>query len=437
MNPIYLDNNATTRLASEVLEAMLPYLCDLYGNPSSAHRLGQESRHGIDEARARVAGLINCSPAELIFTSGGTESINAAIRGLYRARPLRPRVITSTVEHSATRGVCQMLKAEGCEIVEIPVDHAGQLDLDRLRGEVDDRSALVSIMWVNNETGVILQVPQIAEICRAARVPFHCDATQAIGKIAVNVRAAGVDAASFAAHKFHGPKGVGGLYVRRGTRLATMIVGGPQELTRRGGTENLPGIIGMGKAAELAQAHLADMPRVAALRDHLESEILRTISDTAVNGSTHPAIPNSGADSGYNSSRLPNSGANSSRLPDSGADFSRLPDSGADFSRLSPSSSTDLRVPNTTNIGFARLEAEAILLLLSERGIYASAGAACSSGSLEASHVLQAMKIDPHLAHGAIRFSLSRYTTDDEIQQTLATLPGTIERLRKTLPPTL
>lgn len=402
MNPIYLDNNATTRLANEVLEAMLPYLQDLYGNPSSAHRLGQESRHGIDEARVRVAGLINCSPAELIFTSGGTEAINAAIRGLYRARPLRPRVITSTVEHSATRGVCQMLKAEGCEIVEIPVDHAGQLDLDRLRGEVDDRSALVSIMWVNNETGVILQVPQIAEICRAAKVPFHCDATQAIGKIAVDVRAVGVDAASFAAHKFHGPKGVGGLYVRRGTRLATMIVGGPQELTRRGGTENLPGIIGMGKAAELAQAHLADMPRVAALRNHLESEILRTIPDTAVNGSTDPAIANAGAD----------------------------------FSGLSPSLSIDLRVPNTTNISFARLEAEAILLLLSERGIYASAGAACSSGSLEASHVLQAMKIDPHLAHGAIRFSLSRYTTDDEIQQTLAALPSTIERLRKTLPPT-
>ena len=422
MNPIYLDNNATTRLADEVLEAMLPYLRDLYGNPSSAHRLGQESRHGIDEARARVAGLINCSPAELIFTSGGTESINAAIRGLYCARPLRPRVITSTVEHSATRGVCQMLKAEGCEIVEIPVDHAGQLDLDRLRAEVDDRSALVSIMWVNNETGVILQVPQIAEICRAAKVPFHCDATQAIGKIAVDVRAVGVDAASFAAHKFHGPKGVGGLYVRRGTRLATMIVGGPQELTRRGGTENLPGIIGMGKAAELAQAHLGDMPRVAALRNHLESEILRTIPDTAVNGSTHPAIPNSEA--------------NFSRPSNSGADFTGSSNSGADFSRLSPSLSIDLRVPNTTNIGFARLEAEAILLLLSERGIYASAGAACSSGSLEASHVLQAMKIDPHLAHGAIRFSLSRYTTDDEVQQTLATLPGTIERLRKTLPPT-
>ena len=401
MNLIYLDNNATTRPADEVVDAMLPYLRDLYANPSSVHRLGQESRHAIDEARARVAALVNCSPAELVFTSGGTESINMAIRGLYRARPLRPRVITSTVEHSATRGVHQLLKSEGCEIVEIPVDHAGLLDLDRLRAEVDDRAALVSIMWVNNETGVILQVPEIAEICRAAKVPFHCDATQAIGKIAVDVRAAGVDAASFAAHKFHGPKGVGGLYIRRGTRLATLIVGGPQETTRRGGTENLPGIVGMGKAAELAHEHLADMPRVAALRDRLESEILRTIPDTAVSGSP----------------------------------YSPTPSSGADFSRLPPPGSTRHRVP-TTYIGFARLEAEAILMLLSERGICASAGAACSSGSLEASHVLQAMKIDPYLAHGAIRFSLSRYTTEDEIEQTLTVLSAVIDRLRKTLPPT-
>jgi cysteine desulfurase len=260
------------------------------------------------------------------------------------------------------------------------VDHNGGLDLDRLKESIDEQTAVVSIMWANNETGVIFPVQQIAELCRSARVPFHCDATQAIGKIPVDVRAMGFDLATVAAHKFHGPKGVGALFLRRGVRCPPLIVGGPQERNRRGGTENVAGIVGMGAAAQLAQGHLPEMDRVARQRDRLQRSILETISDTHVNGRT------------------------------------------------------DSRVPNTTNIGFARLEAEAILLLLSEQGICASAGAACSSGSLEPSHVLRAMKINEKVAHGAVRFSLSRYTTDEEIDRALKVLPGVITKLRAVLP---
>jgi cysteine desulfurase len=235
-------------------------------------------------------------------------------------------------------------------------------------------------MWANNETGVLFPVAQIAAMCKAARVPFHCDGTQAVGKIPVNVAEAGLDAMSLASHKFHGPKGVGSLFLRRGLRLRPLVVGGPQERGRRGGTENVPGIVGMGKAAELAKEALPQMARVTAQRDRLERTILESIADTHVNGST------------------------------------------------------EARLPNTTNIGFTRLEAEAILLLLSEQGICASAGAACSSGSLEPSHVLRAMQIDPKIAHGAVRFSLSRYTTDQEIDRALAVLPAVIQRLRAVLP---
>lgn len=379
---VYLDNNATTQPAPQVVEAMLPYLTELYGNPSSVHRLGQRSRQAIDEARASVAKLVGCAEAELLFTAGGTESINTAIRGLLVARSPRSRVVTSTVEHSATRELCQQLAREGCEIVEIPVDREGSLDLDRLRAEVNDAAALVSILWANNETGVLFPVDQIAAICREMKVPFHCDATQAIGKVAVDFTALGFDAASFASHKFHGPKGVGGLFTRRGLRFRPLLIGGPQERNRRGGTENVPGIVGMARAAELALASLDQMRRIQGLRDRFENAILSSIDDAHLNGTT---------DASY-------------------------------------------RLPNTTNIGFARLEAEAILLLLSEQGVCASAGAACSSGSLEPSHVLRAMHIDEKLAHGAIRFSLSRYTTDAEIDRALQVLPGVIDRLRAVLP---
>lgn len=381
MSLVYLDNNATTKPAPEVVAAMLPLLTEFYGNPSSVHRFGQRARQAIDEARHRVAALLGSSASELTFTGGGTEAINTVIRGLFLARGPRRRIVTSTVEHSATRELCRELAKEGGEVIEVEVDREGLPDLDGLREAVTDDTSLVTLMWANNETGVLFPVDAIAEICKARRVPFHCDGTQAAGKIPVDVKALGVDALSFASHKFHGPKGVGGYYARRGLRIRPLLIGGPQETGRRGGTENVPGVVGMGKAAELAIAALPEMTtRVRDLRDRLERGILQRIEGAAVNGSTAH------------------------------------------------------RLPNTTNVGFPRLEAEAILLLLSERGVCASAGAACSSGSLEPSHVLKAMRLDERLAHGAIRFSLSRYTADAEVDRALEVLPGVIERLRAVLP---
>lgn len=377
---VYLDNNATTRPAPEVVAEMLPFLTELYGNPSSVHRFGQRSRQAIDVARGQISALIGSAESELTFTGGGTEAINTVVRGLLASRSPRRRVVTTTVEHSATRELCAQLDKDGTEIVAIEVDEQGVLDLDALRAAVTEDTALVTLMWANNETGVLFPVAEVAAWCRQKRVPFHCDATQVVGKLPVNVKELGIDAMSFASHKFHGPKGVGAYYARRGLRVRPLMVGGPQEQGRRGGTENVAGIVGMGKAAELAVTALDDMSRVATLRDRLESEVLRRIDGSRVNGSV------------------------------------------------------DHRLPNTTNIGFPRLEAEAILLLLSEQDVCASAGAACSSGSLEPSHVLRAMGIDEKLAHGAIRFSLSRYTTDEEVDRALDVLPGVIGRLQAVLP---
>jgi len=380
MDLVYLDNNATTKPAPEVVEAMLPFLTEWYGNPSSVHRFGQRSRQAVEEARSKVARLLGCAEAEVMFTGGGTESVNTAVRGILAARQPRRKIVTSTVEHSASRELCAQLQKEGTEVVFIEVDEGGTLDLDQLRGALADDVALVSMMWANNETGVLFPVAEIAAACRAKRVPFHCDGTQAVGKVPIDVTGIGIDALSFAAHKFHGPKGAAGLFLRRGLRHRPVIIGGPQERGRRGGTENVPGIVGMGKAAELALQFLPHVHREAAMRDRLERGIVDTIPDTRVNGRT------------------------------------------------------DVRLPNTTNIGFYQLEAEAILLLLSERGVCASAGAACSSGSLEPSPVLRAMKIDERYAHGAVRFSLSRYTTEAEIDRALQILPGVIQRLRAVLP---
>lgn len=380
MDVIYLDNNATTRPDERVVEAMVPFLTEFYGNPSSAHRFGQRARQAIGQARVQVAELVGGGDAEITFTGGGTEAINLAIRGVLAARSPRRRIVTSAVEHSATRELCRELAMNGVEIVEVGVDRGGGLDLDQLKSVVNDEVALVSLLWANNETGALFPVAEIAQICRAARVPFHCDGTQAVGKVPVNVREVGIDVMSFAGHKFHGPKGVGALYARRGVRVRPLVIGGPQEQGRRGGTENVPGIVGMGMAAELAMQSLPQMARVAELRDRLEGQILSRIPEAQVNGRR------------------------------------------------------DQRLPNTTNIGFARLEAEAILLLLSEQGICASAGAACSSGSLEPSHVLRAMKVEEVIAHGAVRFSLSQFTTAQEVERTMAVLPGVIERLRAVLP---
>jgi cysteine desulfurase len=380
MQLIYLDNNATTKPAPEAVSAMVPYLTDWYGNASSVHRFGQRSRQALDEARSQVAALIGCDDAELVFTAGGTESINTAIRGLLMSRAPRKQILTSTVEHSAVKELSKHLGREGAEVLEIPVDEGGSLDLERLDSLLNDDTALVSVMWANNETGVIMPVAEIAEMCKRRRVPFHCDATQAVGKLPIDVHGIPIDVMSFASHKFHGPKGVGGMFVRKGVRVRPLMIGGPQERSRRGGTENVPGIVGMGKAAELAQIAMLKVSEIAEKRDRFEQTILSSIEDSHVIGRT------------------------------------------------------DQRLVNTSNIGFSRLEAEAILLLLSEQNICASAGSACASGSLEPSPVLQAMKIDPKIAHGAVRFSLSRYTTGEELDYAIGILPGVIDRLRSVMP---
>ncbi|HEX8341764.1 MAG TPA: aminotransferase class V-fold PLP-dependent enzyme [Tepidisphaeraceae bacterium] len=376
----YLDNNATTRPDPAVVAEMTHYLSDVWANPSSAHRFGQQARRGIDTARQQLGALVNVDANDIWFAGGGTEIVNTHIRSLLAMRAPRKKIVTSTVEHSATRELSVQLEREGYEVVRVDVDREGNLDIGQLLQHVDEQTALVTMMWANNETGVIFDVPQIVAVCHGAGVPFHTDATQAVGKIDVDFRGVGVDCATFAAHKFHGPKGIGIGYARRGLRLKPIVIGGPQERGRRGGTENVPGIVGAGKAAELAKAHLGEMRAVSQLRDRLEKSILETIDDTVVNGSrVH-------------------------------------------------------RTPNTTNISFSMLESEAILLLLSEQGVCASAGAACSSGSLEPSHVMRAMKVPDRVAHGAIRFSLSRYSTDEDVDYCLSVLPGVIGKLRAVLP---
>ncbi|HEX8322496.1 MAG TPA: aminotransferase class V-fold PLP-dependent enzyme [Tepidisphaeraceae bacterium] len=380
MRLTYLDNNATTQPDPAVVAEMNTYLTEVWANPSSAHRFGQRARLGVDTARQQLADLVDVDANEIWFGGGGTEVVNTHLRNLLATRGQRRKIITSTVEHNATSELSKQLARDGYQIVTINVDRQGELDLGQLIAEVDDETAVVSMMWANNETGVIFPIEQIVAICHGAGVPFHTDATQAVGKIPISFRQAGVDCASFAPHKFHGPKGIGIGYARKGLRVRPLLFGGPQERGRRGGTENVPGIVGSGKAAELAKQHLKDLPRIKALRDRLEKTILETIEDTHVNGSrVH-------------------------------------------------------RTPNTTNIGFAQLQSEAILLLLSEQGVCASAGAACSSGSLEPSHVMRAMKVPDPIAHGAIRFSLSRFTTDEDVDRCLEVLPAAIARLRAVLP---
>lgn len=380
MDLTYLDSNATTQPAPEVIAKMMQCLTDGWGNPSSAHRFGQEARRSIDEARANVAALVNCTDRELTFMSGGSEAINTSIRGLLLARTPRRKIITSATEHSATKESSGQYAREGYEVVEIGVDHSGQLDMDAYLAALDDNTALVTMLWANNETGTIFPMEKIAAAAKAKKIPIHVDLTQCLGKIPVDLAAMPIDCASFAAHKFHGPKGVGALYTRKGMRLRSLVMGGPQENSKRGGTENVPGIVGMGEAARLAKVGLPEMSgRVMRLRDRLEANILERVADTRVNGDR------------------------------------------------------DHRLPNTTNISFARLASEPILLLLSEHGVCASAGSACSSGSLEPSHVIRAMGIEETWT-GAIRFSLSRYTTDAEVDRCIAVLPGLIEKLRKVMP---
>jgi cysteine desulfurase len=378
---LYLDNNSTTRLAPEVIRAMEQCWREEFGNPSSMHRVGQAARHAVETAREQVAALLGADPREIVFTSGGTEADNLAIFGTLAANPVKRHVVTTAVEHPAVYETCKRLQTQGYRATFIGVDSSGALDLDAFAAALDADTGLASVMYVNNETGVIFPIREVAAICAAKGVPLHVDAVQAAGKLEINVKQLGVSLLSISAHKFHGPKGTGALYVGRGARLRSLFVGGHQEREIRPGTQNVAGIVGLGTAAELARRRLAGgLDGVAVLRDRLESGILERVRIARVIGDrNHRAV-------------------------------------------------------NTAEIGFESLQADAILLALSEEGLCASAGAACSSGSLEPSHVLTAMGIDSRLAHGAIRFSLSYETTAPDIDRALEVIPRVIERLASLAP---
>jgi cysteine desulfurase len=378
---VYADNNATTMVAPEVVEEMQPFFSNLYGNPSSMHMFGGQVKKFVDLAREKVASFIKADPSEIVFTSCGTESDNAAIRGVLATQPDKKHIITSRVEHPAVKNVCQHLGKNGYRITELSVDRLGRIDLDELREKLDSDTALVTIMWANNETGVVFPIEEIAELVKSKGVVFHCDAVQAAGKIDIDVKRAPIDLLSISGHKLHAPKGVAALYVRKGTHFAPFVMGGHQEAGRRAGTENVPYIAGLGKACELAAKHMdAKNTQITALRDRLERELLDKAIDSSVNGDKQN------------------------------------------------------RLPNTTNISFKYIEGESILMLLSEAGIAASSGSACTSGSLEPSHVLRAMGIPFTRVHGSVRFSLSRYNSDEDISYIIEKMLQIEKRLREISP---
>jgi len=373
---IYLDNNATTQPLPEVVDAVAECLRTQYANPSSVHQFGQTVRHAVEQARRQVAELIGAESKEVIFTSGGTESINLAIRGGVAERPGKRRVVTTAVEHSAVLRVVEQLEEEGYEVVRVGVDVHGRLNADEWSDALTDDTAIASILHVNNETGVIFDVKPLAQVAADRGIPVHVDAVQSAGKLPIDVHDWPVAYVSMSAHKFHGPKGIGALYVRRRARLHAQIVGGSQERLLRGGTEHVPGIVGMGVAAMAAKREMSNCTeRIGAMRDAFERGVLEVIPFARVHGAESP------------------------------------------------------RIYNTSNIGFENLQADAILIVLSEAAICASAGAACSSGSLEPSHVLKAMGIEDRLAHGAIRFSFSRFNTPAEMERVVAALPNLLGRL--------
>jgi len=381
MKVIYLDNNATTRVADEVVEAMRPYFTEQYGNPSSMHQFGGEVARRLDEARGHVAALIGADPGEIIFTGCGSESDNAAIRSAVDLLPDRRKLVTSRIEHPAILGPVRYWEDRGYDVTYLGVDHEGRLDLDEAAAVIDDETAIVSVMWANNETGTLLPVEAIGRLAKAKGALFHCDAVQAVGKVPVDLRGSTIDYLSMSAHKLHGPKGVGVLYVRRGTPFAPFLIGGHQEHNRRAGTENTASIIGIGKAAELAPGYVgAEQTRVRALRDRMESALLAHCRDAHRNGAAEP------------------------------------------------------RLPNTSSISFDYIEGESILLALSDLGICASSGSACTSGSLEPSHVLRALGVPFTRVHGSLRLSLSVFTTEDEVDYVAEQLPPIVERLRALSP---
>ncbi len=379
---VYMDNAATTKLSPDVLNAMMPYLTDIYGNASSVHAFGREAREGVEHARNQVAAAINASPDEIFFTAGGTESDNMAIKGVaHKYAKKGKHIITTAIEHHAVLHTCEALEKEGYEVTYLPVDEDGLISVEQVRAAMRDDTLLVTVMFANNEVGTIEPIAEIGALCRERNVLFHTDAVQAVCHIPIDVKVMNIDLMSISAHKFHGPKGIGALYCRKGVVLEPVIVGGAQERKRRAGTENVAGIVGLGAAIERAHKNMsADMARVSALRDKLISGILKNIPHVKLNG--HPTQ----------------------------------------------------RLPQNVNFSIRYIEGESILLMLDINGIAASSGSACTSGSLDPSHVLLAMGIPHEIAHGSLRLTLSDMTTDEEVDYVLETLTKTVKRLRDMSP---
>lgn len=381
MRTVYLDNNATTMVAREVLDEMLPFFHDHYGNPSSMHSFGGQVARNLAEARHKIASLLGADPDEIILTSCGTESDNTAIMSALSVNPGRTHIVTSRVEHPAIKVLCEHLAQKGYRVTMVGVDGQGRLDMNEYEASLTPDTAVASIMWANNETGVIFPVEEAARLARERGITFHTDAVQAAGKIPINMKGNPVDMLSLSGHKLHAPKGIGVLFVRKGTKFSPFLIGGHQEKGRRGGTENVPGIIALGKACELAEASIEkENTHVRALRDRLENELLKAVPKSKVNGNRQQ------------------------------------------------------RLPNTTNISFEYIEGESILLLMDQFDICASSGSACTSGSLQPSHVLRAMGVPYTMAHGSIRFSLSVYNTAEDIDLVIKELPPIIEKLRALSP---
>ena len=378
MKTIYLDNNATTRVADEVIEAIKPFFTERYGNPSSMHFFGGSVAREIANARANMAELLGASPHEIVFTSGGTESDSTAILSALNTLPERREIVSTRVEHPAVLNLCKHLaRSKGYTVKWISVDKSGMIDMEDVKRAINDKTAIVSTMWANNETGVMFPVVEIAEIAAGHGALMHTDAVQAVGKVPINLSKTNINFLSLSGHKLHAPKGIGALYIKKGTRFSPFMIGGHQESSRRGGTENVPGIVGLGEAARLAMNNFnEENTRVKKMRDRLQQGLLEKVSQARVNG--------------HHESRL----------------------------------------PNTLNIGFEFVEGEAILMRLDEKGICASSGSACTSGSLEPSHVLRAMGVPFTAVHGSIRFSLSRYNTEDEIEYVIKETPRIIATLR-------
>jgi cysteine desulfurase len=380
---IYLDNNATTQLDPSVIEEMLPFLTDYYGNPSSGYTFGRQVRHAIDLARERVAALLGCEPREIVFTSCGTESNNAAVNSALQFDPNRRHVVTSAVEHSATKRHCETIAAAGGSVTVVGVDGEGNLDLNELERAITPHTAIVSVMWANNETGVLFPVEKIAEIARRKRVLFHTDAIQSVGKIPIRLSDMTINSLALSAHKLHGPKGVGALYVNKRSAFKPLVIGGSQENNRRAGTENVASIVALGKAAECASAALVEEnSRVRRMRDRFETGALERVPDTFVNG-----------------------------------------DRAA-------------RLPNTSNLSFIGIESDAALVMFDRYHLCCSAGSACRTGSMEASHVLRAMSLPPERARASMRFSFGRFNTEADVDKALEIIPAVISKLRAMSPAT-